>query len=185
MALSENSGVIALLEQLIRCRSITPNDAGCQQILADRLRALGFVCESMPFGDVSNLYARRGNTGPVLCFAGHTDVVPPGADNEWSSDPFEPNVRDGAIYARGAADMKGGLAAMIVALEEFVAEHSEHRGSLAVLSPATRKVAHAMARSRSSKLYRRAARKLIGVCLENLPVKTRWATLFVSAGVDH
>jgi succinyl-diaminopimelate desuccinylase len=133
MAVSENSGVISLLEELIRCRSITPDDAGCQQILANRLRALGFVCESMPFGDVTNLYARRGDAGPVLCFAGHTDVVPPGADDEWSSDPFEPTVRDGAIYARGAADMKGGLAAMVVALEQFVAEHSEHRGSLAVL----------------------------------------------------
>jgi succinyl-diaminopimelate desuccinylase len=133
MAVSENSGVISLLEELIRCRSITPDDAGCQQILANRLRALGFVCESMPFGDVTNLYARRGDAGPVLCFAGHTDVVPPGADDEWSSDPFEPTVRDGAIYARGAADMKGGLAAMVVALEQFVAKHSEHRGSLAVL----------------------------------------------------
>jgi succinyl-diaminopimelate desuccinylase len=87
----------------------------------------------MPFGDVTNLYARRGDAGPVLCFAGHTDVVPPGAEEEWSSDPFEPSIRDGAIYARGAADMKGGLAAMVVALEEFVAAYSEHRGSLAVL----------------------------------------------------
>ena len=87
----------------------------------------------MPFGDVTNLYARRGDAGPVLCFAGHTDVVPPGPEEEWSSDPFEPNVRDGAIYARGSADMKGGLAAIIVALEEFVAAHADHRGSLAVL----------------------------------------------------
>ena len=133
MAVSENSGVISLLEQLIRCRSVTPDDAGCQQILADRLRALGFVCESMPFGDVSNLYARRGDAAPLLCFAGHTDVVPPGPLDEWNSDPFEPSIRDGAIYARGAADMKAGLAAMVVALEQFVAEHSEHRGSLAVL----------------------------------------------------
>ena len=133
MEVSEKSGIISLLEQLIRCRSVTPDDAGCQQVLADRLRALGFVCESMPFGDVTNLYARRGDAGPVLCFAGHTDVVPPGPEEEWSSDPFEPTVRDGAIYARGAADMKGGLAAMVVALEEFVAEHAEHRGSLAVL----------------------------------------------------
>jgi succinyl-diaminopimelate desuccinylase len=133
MAVSENSGVISLLEQLIRCRSVTPDDAGCQQILADRLCELGFVCESMPFGDVSNLYARRGDAAPLLCFAGHTDVVPPGPVEEWNSDPFEPSIRDGAIYARGAADMKGGLAAMVVALEQFVAEHSEHRGSLAVL----------------------------------------------------
>jgi len=133
MAASEKLEVISLLEQLIRCRSVTPDDAGCQEILAARLNALGFECESMPFGDVTNLYARRGDDGPVLCFAGHTDVVPPGPEEEWSSDPFEPSIRDGAIYARGAADMKGGLAAMVVALEEFVAAHSGHRGSLAVL----------------------------------------------------
>jgi succinyl-diaminopimelate desuccinylase len=133
MAVSEKSGVISLLEQLIRRRSVTPDDAGCQEILAARLGALGFECESMPFGDVTNLYARRGDVAPVLCFAGHTDVVPPGPEEEWTSDPFEPNIRAGAIYARGAADMKGGLAAMVVALEEFVAAHSEHRGSLAVL----------------------------------------------------
>jgi succinyl-diaminopimelate desuccinylase len=133
MTVNENSDVISLLEQLIRCRSVTPDDAGCQDILGARLSALDFKCETMQFGDVTNLYARRGDKGPVLCFAGHTDVVPPGPEEEWSSDPFEPNIRDGAIFARGAADMKGGLAAMIVALEEFVAEHSEHRGSLAVL----------------------------------------------------
>jgi len=124
---------IQLLTSLIRCRSVTPDDAGCQEIIAARLSVLGFTCESMPFGDVTNLYARRGDAGPVLCFAGHTDVVPTGPEEEWSSDPFEPSFRDGAIYARGAADMKGGLAAMIVALEEFIAEHAEHRGSLAVL----------------------------------------------------
>jgi succinyl-diaminopimelate desuccinylase len=124
---------IQLLTRLIRCRSVTPDDAGCQEIIAARLRALGFKCESMPFGDVTNLYARRGDTGPVLCFAGHTDVVPPGPADEWSSDPFEPSVRDGSIYARGAADMKSGLAAMVTALEEFIAEHADHRGSLAVL----------------------------------------------------
>lgn len=133
MAVSNKSEVIPLLEQLIRCRSVTPEDAGCQEILATRLSALGFRCESMPFADVTNLYARRGDSGPVLCFAGHTDVVPTGPEDQWNSDPFEPSIRDGAIYARGAADMKSGLAAMVVALEEFVAEHSEHRGSLAVL----------------------------------------------------
>ncbi len=124
---------IRLLAQLIRRRSITPDDAGCQDILAARLSALGFTCESMPFGEVTNLYARRGDVSPLLCFAGHTDVVPPGPDQEWSSDPFEPSVRDGAIYARGAADMKGGLAAMVIALEEFVAAQPDHLGSLAVL----------------------------------------------------
>ena len=124
---------IALLEQLVRCRSVSPDDAGCQDILAERLSQLGFKCESMPFGDVSNLYARRGDSGPILCFAGHTDVVPPGADEDWSSDPFEPVTRDGLLYGRGSADMKSGLAAMIVALEEFIAEHADHDGSLAML----------------------------------------------------
>lgn len=130
---NEGHPAIQLLAQLIRRRSVTPEDGGCQDILTARLSAIGFACESMPFGDVTNLYARRGDAGPVLCFAGHTDVVPTGPEEEWSSDPFEPSIRDGAIYARGAADMKGGLAAMMVALEEFVATHPEHRGSLAVL----------------------------------------------------
>ncbi len=124
---------IELLQQLIRCQSVTPNDAGCQDILADRLKQLGFTCESMPFGEVTNLYARRGDGEPVLCFAGHTDVVPPGADDEWNSDPFEPTIRDGDLYGRGSADMKSGLAAMIVALEEFIASHADHDGSLAML----------------------------------------------------
>lgn len=124
---------VTLLNRLVRCRSVTPEDAGCQRILADRLAALGFECESMPFGEVTNLYARRGDTGPVLCFAGHTDVVPPGPEHEWSSDPFEPTMRNGAMYGRGTADMKGGLAAMIDALESFVAQHADHRGSIAML----------------------------------------------------
>ncbi|NIA28079.1 MAG: succinyl-diaminopimelate desuccinylase, partial [Desulfobulbaceae bacterium] len=124
---------IVLLLKLIRRPSITPDDAGCQDILAERLTRLGFECEAMPFGDVKNLWARRGTSGPVLCFAGHTDVVPPGSDDEWQSDPFEPTVRDGDLYGRGSADMKSGLAAMIVALERFVEAHSDHTGSLAML----------------------------------------------------
>jgi len=125
--------VITLLNDLIRRQSVTPDDAGCQDVLMDRLTAIGFECESMPFGDVSNFWARRGTSAPVLCFAGHTDVVPPGAIDEWTSDPFEPNVRDDSIYGRGSADMKGGLAAMIVALESFVAANPDHDGSLAML----------------------------------------------------
>ena len=99
----------------------------------DRLTAIGFTCEPMSFGDVTNFWARRGMSAPVLCFAGHTDVVPPGAVNQWKSDPFKPMIRDDAIYGRGSADMKSGLAAMIVALENFVAANPDHDGSLAML----------------------------------------------------
>ena len=125
--------VIDLLCELIRRRSVTPDDAGCQSLLVERLERLGFRCETLVFNDVTNLWARRGEGGPVLCFAGHTDVVPPGDEREWQSDPFEPTFRDDLLYARGAADMKSGLAAMVVALEEFVAASPDHPGSLAML----------------------------------------------------
>lgn len=124
---------LALLHELIRRPSVTPDDAGCQKIISERLARIGFDCESMPFGDVTNLWARRGKSGPLLCFAGHTDVVPPGDTDEWCTDPFKPVTKDGLLYGRGSADMKSGLAAMIVALEGFVAEHAEFDGSLAML----------------------------------------------------
>jgi succinyl-diaminopimelate desuccinylase len=124
---------IDLLIDLVRRRSITPDDAGCQQMLAERLENAGFSCESLPFAEVSNLWARRGDTGPVLCFAGHTDVVPAGNHEQWDSDPFEPDVRDGKLFGRGAADMKSGLAAMVVAAERFVALHADFDGSIAFL----------------------------------------------------
>jgi succinyl-diaminopimelate desuccinylase len=133
MSIPENHPAIQLLQTLVERPSVTPDDAGCQQILADRLLALGFQCESMQFGEVTNLWARRGDTGPVLCFAGHTDVVPSGPAEEWNTDPFVPEIDDGILYGRGAADMKSGLAAMIVALEEFLAHHPGHAGSLALL----------------------------------------------------
>ena len=131
-ALAETPSVRLFLE-LLKKPSVTPDDAGCQALIASRLEPLGFRCESLPFGEVSNLWARIGNQGPLLCFAGHTDVVPPGAIEEWHSNPFVPTYRDGALFARGAADMKSGLAAMIVAAEEFVARHPDFDGSLAFL----------------------------------------------------
>lgn len=118
---------------LIRLRSVTPDDAGCQALLAERLRAAGFAIEILQFGEVTNLWARRGTTGPVLCFAGHTDVVPAGPSAEWQSEPFEPVVRDGVLFGRGAADMKAGLAAMLDATTDFVRNKPGHRGSIAFL----------------------------------------------------
>jgi succinyl-diaminopimelate desuccinylase len=124
---------IRLLGDLLQRRSITPDDAGCLPLLAARLAAIGFHSEMMPFGNVSNLWARRGAAGPLLCFAGHTDVVPPGDESAWSTDPFQPTIEDGRLYGRGAADMKSGLASMVVALEQFVDEHPDFAGSLGVL----------------------------------------------------
>jgi succinyl-diaminopimelate desuccinylase len=112
---------------------VTPDDAACQAIVAARLRKLGFAIEAMMFGEVENLWARRGRARPLLAFAGHTDVVPPGPREAWTSDPFVPDVRDGKLYGRGAADMKSSIAAMLVAVERFVARHPDHRGSIAFL----------------------------------------------------
>lgn len=133
MADATSSPEIQLLCDLIRRQSVTPDDAGCQQILGDRLTAMGFKCETLQFGKVTNLWARRGTAAPVLCFAGHTDVVPPGNELDWSSDPFDPVFRDGLLYGRGAADMKSGLASMIIALEQFLVDNENHAGSLALL----------------------------------------------------
>lgn len=124
---------LSLLFDLIRRRSVTPDDAGCQDLIASRLAPLGFDCEMMVFGDVTNLWARRGTSSPLFCFAGHTDVVPPGDADDWQSDPFEPDIRGEHVYARGSADMKSGLAAMIVAVERFLADYPDHAGSIAFL----------------------------------------------------
>lgn len=130
---TDASAELALLEALVQKPSVTPADAGCQSLLAERLEAMGFAIESLPFGEVSNLWATRGARGPTLCFAGHTDVVPTGPLERWTSPPFEPTQRDGHLFGRGAADMKSGLACMIVAMERFLAAHPDYDGRLAML----------------------------------------------------
>ncbi len=124
---------LALVEALIARPSVTPADHGCQSLIAGRLAAIGFVCETFASNGVTNLWARRGAARPVVAFAGHTDVVPAGPVGNWSSDPFVPTHRDGKLYGRGAADMKSSVAAFVVAAEEFVASHPDHAGSVALL----------------------------------------------------
>mgnify|MGYP001187411740 FL=1 len=118
---------------LIRRASVTPQDGGCQDLMMARLEKLGFDCTPLPFGEVSNFWAERGASGPILVFAGHTDVVPSGPVEAWDSPPFEPTLRDGVLYGRGAADMKGSLAAMVVACEAFIGAHPDHPGRIGFL----------------------------------------------------
>ena len=127
------SETLLLLTKLIARPSVTPDDRGCQQLLIDRLSAIGFECETLIFEDVTNLWARRGNSAPLLAFIGHTDVVPTGPLDQWHSDPFKPEIRDGLLYGRGAADMKSGIAAMVTACERFVKDRPDHHGSIALL----------------------------------------------------
>jgi succinyl-diaminopimelate desuccinylase len=127
------SDTLALTEELIARASVSPTDGGCQALMAGRLRSIGFAVEHLRFGPVDNFWAKRGRGGPVFCFAGHTDVVPSGPLDEWRSDPFQPVIKDGLLYGRGAADMKSGLAAMVTACEEFVRRHPAHRGTIAFL----------------------------------------------------
>ncbi len=127
------NSALELARELIGRRSVTPEDAGCQALLAARLARAGFRCEDAGSNGVTNLWARRGSARPVFCFAGHTDVVPSGPLEQWHSDPFVPTVRDGRLYGRGAADMKSSIAAFVVAVEQFVAERPGHAGSIALL----------------------------------------------------
>jgi succinyl-diaminopimelate desuccinylase len=124
---------LALACELIARRSVTPDDGGCQDLLAQRLAPLGFRAENLPSSGVTNLWLRRGETAPLVCFAGHTDVVPSGPLDAWHSDPFRPEVRDGWLYGRGACDMKGSIAAFVTATEAFVAATPRHVGSIALL----------------------------------------------------
>ncbi len=128
-----HSLVLSLTEDLISRPSVTPEDAGCQQMMADFLSPLGFSIEPMVFHDTTNLWARKGTQSPVFCFAGHTDVVPPGPMEKWMSPPFEPTIRDGMLYGRGTADMKGSIAAMMVAVNRLVKDYPDHNGSIAFL----------------------------------------------------
>jgi len=127
------SDTLELTKNLIARRSVTPEDAGCQEVLIQRLEAIGFTVERMRFDDVDNFWARRGDSSPLYAFAGHTDVVPTGPEENWKYPPFEPTVENGMLYGRGTADMKGSLAAMVTACERFVAEHPDHKGSIALL----------------------------------------------------
>ncbi|KMN35508.1 succinyl-diaminopimelate desuccinylase [Chromobacterium sp. LK1] len=127
------SATLELARQLIRLDSVTPRDQGCQELMIARLEAIGFRVERMRFGEVDNFWARRGDAGPLVCFAGHTDVVPTGPLEQWDSPPFEPTVRNGLLYGRGAADMKASLAAFVTACEDFVAARPDHPGSIALL----------------------------------------------------
>jgi succinyl-diaminopimelate desuccinylase len=129
----QNSDTLALTLDLIARQSVTPEDGGCQQLMMERLAAVGFQTERMDFGSVQNFWATHGSGSPVLCFAGHTDVVPTGPLEEWRTEPFKPTVVDGRLYGRGAADMKSGLAAMLTAAEQFVRAQPDHRGTIAFL----------------------------------------------------
>jgi len=131
--MSNNTPVIELAKDLISRKSVTPEDAGCQDLISTRLGALGFNNETMVFEDTTNLWSRKGTQDPVFCFAGHTDVVPAGNLDLWNTPPYEPTIIDGMLYGRGAADMKGSLAAMIIATERFVADYPNHKGSITYL----------------------------------------------------
>lgn len=127
------TATLALTKQLIAEPSVTPDDKHCQTLLAERLQAIGFTIEAFHFGQTKNIWARKGTTEPILCFAGHTDVVPSGPVEKWTSPPFEPTEREGKLYGRGAADMKTSIAAFVTACERFVAQHPQHQGSIALL----------------------------------------------------
>ena len=133
MSQTPESKTLALAIDLLSRRSNTPDDAGCQELMISRLAPLGFKIERMRFGDVDNFYARRGTTGPLIVFAGHTDVVPTGPLDKWHTPPFEPTIKDGMLYGRGAADMKTSCAAFITAIEEFFAAKPDHKGSIGLL----------------------------------------------------
>ena len=127
------SQTLELAKSLISKASVTPDDNGCQAIIIDRLKKIGFTINPLKFGDVDNFWATHGDSGPIFAFAGHTDVVPAGDNKAWKTEPFEPTIKDGFLYGRGAADMKGGLASMVTATEKYIKENPDHNGRIAFL----------------------------------------------------
>jgi succinyl-diaminopimelate desuccinylase len=166
--------VVKLAAELIKRPSLTPDDAGCQTLITEQLRPFNFAIEQIDFNDVRNLWARRGDTAPLLIFVGHTDVVPSGPTSEWDSMPFSPTLRNGCLYGRGAADMKGGVAAFITALTQFLSDHPSHRGSVGVLLTSDEE-------GKGTDGIRRVAneylldRHKVDYCLVGEPISQEWA----------
>lgn len=163
--------VVELTKELLLRPSVTPDDAGCQSLIAGRLQRIGFVCEHLRFGEVDNLWAMHGSGGPVLALLGHTDVVPPGPREAWASDPFVPEIRDGVLYGRGAADMKGSVAAFVVALERFVAAHPDHPGTVALLLTSDEEGDAIDGVRRVAEVFRERGQKIDG-CITGEPSST-------------
>lgn len=163
--------VVELTKELLLRPSVTPDDAGCQALIAQRLQRAGFACEHLRFGEVDNLWATHGNGGPVLALLGHTDVVPPGPREAWASDPFVPEIRDGVLYGRGAADMKSSVAAFVVALERFVAAHPDHPGTVALLLTSDEEGDAIDGVRRVAEVFRERGQKIDG-CITGEPSST-------------
>jgi succinyl-diaminopimelate desuccinylase len=167
------SATLELAQQLIAQRSVTPDDVHCQAILRQRLAPLGFAFERISHNGVDNMWARRGTTAPVIAFAGHTDVVPTGPLEQWNSDPFQPTIRDGKLYGRGAADMKTSIAAFVTATERFVAKYPKLPGSS---SPPMKKALPLMAPCGSSMHYALGANCSTTALSASRPASRNWAT---------
>ena len=168
-----NTPTLTLAIDLLTRRSNTPEDAGCQELMISRLAPLGFKIERMRFDDVDNFYARRGTSGPLLVFAGHTDVVPTGPLEKWHTPPFEPTIKDGMLYARGAADMKTSLAAFITSIEEFIAEHPNHLGSIGLLITSDEEAAAINGTVKVVEVLK-ARGELIDYCIVGEPTSNKW-----------
>lgn len=183
--MTQLSPTLELALDLISRPSVTPEDAGCQDLMIERLEKIGFSVERMPFGDVKNFYAKRGSEGPNLCFAGHTDVVPTGPESEWKVSPFKPEIIDGMLYGRGAADMKGSLAAMVTAVENFIAEHPDHNGQISFLITSDEEGPFVDGTTRVVDTLMAREEKWTGALLANLPAPKPLVTLSKMVAVAH